>query len=452
MPTRLTKILLFFMFSAFLLMGCTETDPVIKDIRLQGKLIVLTLNTPTTYYLGANESPAGYEYDLTKALADSLNVEVEYKIADNIEKMLQAINEGQAHIAAAGLTRTEAREQKYVFGPDYKTVQQQVVCHRQSKLPKDINDLLNKTILVIAESSYQEALVEQQQNYPELKWEATSDLSTEQVLEKLVNKEVDCTVVDSNIFSLNHRYYPDLKEAFPFSEQQSLAWVLPPDSAAFKQYVTAWFAEIESNSLLNIINERYYGYVDMFDFYNNHIYLKRIKSRLPRYEAAFREVAEQYQIPWTLLAAQSYQESHWNAGARSHTGVRGLMMLTQTTAKAMGIKKRTDPRQSIKGGAKYLNHMLKRVPEDIVAEDRTWFALAAYNVGFGHLLDARKLARDLGKSPSTWHDLKEVLPLLSQKKYYKKLKYGYARGTEPVKYIDQIRYYQDVLVNALVSE
>jgi membrane-bound lytic murein transglycosylase F len=96
--------------------------------------------------------------------------------------------------------------------------------------------------------------------------------------------------------------------------------------------------------------------------------------------------------------------------------------------------------------------MLKRVPEDIVAEDRIWFALAAYNIGFGHLLDARKLARDLGKSPSTWHDLKEVLPLLSQKKYYKKLKYGYARGTEPVKYIDQIRYYQDVLVNALVSE
>jgi membrane-bound lytic murein transglycosylase F len=124
---------------------------------------------------------------------------VEYKIADNIEDMLHAINEGEAHIAAAGLTRTEAREQKYVFGPDYKTVQQQVVCHRRSKLPKDINDLLNRTILVIAESSYQEALQEQQQNYPELTWQATSDLSTEQVLEKLVNKEVDCTVVDSNI-------------------------------------------------------------------------------------------------------------------------------------------------------------------------------------------------------------------------------------------------------------
>lgn len=451
MTARLIKALLLFMLTSFLLISCSETEPIMKDIRRQGKLIVLTLNSPTTYYLGSGDVPTGFEYDLTKALADALGVEVEYKIADNIEDMLSAINNGDGHIAAAGLTRTDAREVNYLFGSDYKTIQQQVVCHRKSKTPKDINDLLTRSILIISESSYQEALLEQQASYPELQWQTTSELSTEQVLEKLVKREIDCTVVDSNIFSLNHRYYPSLKVAFPFSEKQSLAWVLPSESAAFKQYVADWFAKVENNAILNIINERYYGYVDMFDFYNNHVFLKRIKTRLPKYESAFREVSEQYQVPWTLLAAQSYQESHWNAGARSHTGVRGLMMLTQTTAKAMGIKKRTDPMQSIKGGAKYLSKMLKRVPEDVAAEDRIWFALAAYNVGFGHLLDARKLARDLGKSPSTWHDIKEVFPLLSHKKYYKKLKYGYARGSEPVKYIDRIRYYQDVLVNALVT-
>lgn len=449
MKTRRIRSRLFFVFLAILMVSCGETDPVMNDIRRQGKLIVLTLNSATTYYLGTGDVPTGYEYDLAKVLAESLKVDVEYKIADNIEQLMKAITEGKGHIVAAGLTRTDMREQQYLFGPDYKTVQQQVICHRQSKLPKDINDLLHRSILVIAESSYQEALVEQQLEYPDLTWEATSELSTEQILGKIVSKEVDCTVVDSNIFSLNRRYYPDLEEAFPFSEQQSLAWVLPPGAEAFKRYVTDWFVEIEENSTLNIINERYYGYVDMFDFYNNHIYLKRIKSRLPKYKSAFRAVAKQYQIPWALLAAQSYQESHWNAGARSHTGVRGLMMLTQGTAKAMGIKNRRDPKQSIKGGAKYLSQLLKRIPDDVAAEDRVWFALAAYNVGFGHVLDARKLARDLGKSPSTWHDLKEVLPLLSQKKYYIDLKYGYARGLEPVKYIDRIRYYQDVLVNAL---
>jgi len=452
MISRSINPLLLLLFSAFMLISCRERDPIINDIQRQGKLLVLTLNSPTTYYLGADDAPAGFEYDLTKALADSLNVEAEYKLFDNIEGLLSAINNNEGHIVAAGLTRTEEREATHLFGPSYKTVQQQVVCHRSSRLPKDVSDLLARSILIIADSSYQETLLELQNDYPELQWESTDELSAEQVLGKLENKEFDCTVIDSSVFSLNRRYYPGLVDAFPISEKQNLAWILPPDAEYFKQYVEEWFVQSEKNSLLSIISERYYGYADIFDFYNNHVFLKRIKTRLPKYEPDFRQVAEQYLIPWTLLAAQSYQESGWNAKARSPTGVRGLMMLTQSTAKAMGVKKRIDPRQSIKGGAKYLNKMRKRVPEDVAAEDRIWFALAAYNVGFAHLLDARKLARELGKNPGTWHDMRDVLPLLSQKKYYKKLKYGYARGSEPVKYIDRIRYYQDVLVNALVQD
>jgi len=445
------KKIAFFMLFALVLISCSESDPIINDIRCQGKLVVLTLNSPTTYYLGADDSLAGYEYDLSKALADSLNVEVEYKLFDNLEGLLKAIANEEGHIAAAGLTQTDERAELYLFGPNYKSVQQQVICHRKSRLPKDVNDLLMRSILIIADSSYQETLLELQKEHPELKWESTNELSAEQVLQKVEDKEVDCTVIDSNVFTLNRRYYPQLINAFPISEEQNLAWVLPPNAGYFKEYVDDWFVQTEKNSLLSIINERYYGYADIFDFYNNHVFLKRIKTRLPKYESDFRQVAEQYQIPWTLLAAQSYQESGWNAKARSHTGVRGLMMLTQRTAKAMGIKRRIDPLQSIQGGAKYLNKMLKRVPEDVASEDRIWFALTAYNIGFAHLLDARKLARDLGKNPGTWHDMRDVLPLLSQKKYYKKLKYGYARGSEPVKYIDRIRYYQDVLVNSLVQ-
>jgi len=443
------KNLLLLIATAVLLSACGESDPVMKDIRKQGKLIVLTRNAATTYYLDASDEPAGFEYDLSKALADSLNVEVEYKLYDNIEEIMTAINKGEGHIVAAGLTQTDSRALNQTFGPGYKTVQQQVVCHRKINMPKEVSDLLGRSILIIAESSYQESLLELKESYPELAWQVTSDLSTEQVLDKVEKKAVDCTVIDSNIMSLNRRYYPNLMVAFPISEEQELAWMLPTDVGYFKQYVEDWFAQIEQNSTLNIINERYYGYADIFDYYNNHVYLKRITSRLPKYKAAFKTVAKQYQLPWTLLAAQSYQESGWNAAARSPTGVRGLMMLTQNTAKAMGITKRIDPMQSIKGGAKYLDKMLKKIPEDVAAADRIWFALAAYNVGFAHLLDARALARQLGKSPSTWHDMKEMLPLLSQKKYYKNLKYGYARGAEPVKYIDRIRYYQDVLVNTL---
>ncbi len=449
MKLRIIKKLLLFIAAVALLSGCGKSDPVIKDIRKQGKLIVLTRNAPTTYYLDAKGQPAGFEYELSKALADSLNVEVEYKLYENIEEIMAAINQGEGHIVAAGLTQTESRKLSQKFGPGYKTVQQQVVCHRKIEMPRDVSDLLKRSILIIAESSYEESLLAQKEHYPKLKWQVTSDLSTEQVLERVENKEVDCTVIDSNIMSLNRRYYPNLMIAFPISEKQELAWLLPGDVGYFKHYIEDWFAQIEENSTLNIINERYYGFADIFDYYDNHVYLKRITQRLPQYETAFKQVAEQYGLSWTLLAAQAYQESGWNAEARSPTGVRGLMMLTKNTAKAMGVTKRIDPMQSIKGGAKYLDKMLKKIPEDVATVDRIWFALAAYNVGFAHLRDARKLATQLGKDPSTWHDLKEVLPLLSQKQHYKKLKYGYARGAEPVKYIDRVRYYQDVLVNTL---
>ncbi|WP_294967121.1 transglycosylase SLT domain-containing protein, partial [Sulfurimonas sp.] len=150
-------------------------------------------------------------------------------------------------------------------------------------------------------------------------------------------------------------------------------------------------------------------------------------------------------IPWLLLAAQSYQESHWNPKAKSYTGVRGMMMLTQATAKQVGVKNRLNAKESIEGGAKYLSRIEKRLPPEIKGKNRWAFTLAAYNVGMGHIHDAQILARKLNKDPYLWTDMKKVLPLLSQKKYYKSLKNGYARGNEPVKYVESILYYLDII-------
>lgn len=433
----------------FGLFGCGEKDPVLEDIRQQERLVVLTRNAPTIYYLGPDDAPAGFEYDLSKALADSLGVKAEYKLYDTIEEILRAIQNGEGHIAAAGLTRTELRSENYVFGPPYKTIQQQVVCHRRARLPENIEELKKHSLLIIAESSYQETLNELQRQHPALNWETTNDLSTEQVLEKVAEQQVDCTVADSNIVSLNRRYYPELVVAFALSEPQELAWLLPNDSGQFKQYVADWFEQIEDNSMLDVINERYYGYADIFDYYDNHVYQRRIEKRLPKYRGYFQQIADYYQLPWTLLVAQAYQESGWNPDARSPTGVRGMMMLTKNTAQAMGVEDRADPLQSIRGGARYLDRMLRKMPEQIDGADKIWFALAAYNIGYAHLQDARQLAEKLGKNPNVWNDMKDVLPLLSQKAHYKHLKHGYARGTEPVRYIDRIRYYRDVLVNTL---
>ncbi len=157
-------------------------------------------------------------------------------------------------------------------------------------------------------------------------------------------------------------------------------------------------------------------------------------------------------LDWTLLAALSYQESHWNPRAKSPTGVRGIMMLTLPTAKEVGVKSRLDAAQSIKGGAKYYARIYERLPEEIVEPDRTWVALAAYNVGIGHIHDAQTLAKRQDKDPNSWSVLAEMLPLLSQKRYYRTVKHGYARGSEPVFYVNRVRNYRDLLLRSMADE
>ena len=174
-------------------------------------------------------------------------------------------------------------------------------------------------------------------------------------------------------------------------------------------------------------------------------FLRHVKTRLPRYQEQFRLAGERHGIPWPLLAAQAYQESRWNRNAMSPTGVRGIMMLTRATASDLGVKNRLDPHKSIAGGAQYLSRLYRQVPSHVAEPDRTFFALAAYNVGMGHIKDARLLATRMKKDQHRWNDLKTVLPLLAKKQYYQTLPHRYARGWEPVQYVKRIRAYRKIL-------
>jgi membrane-bound lytic murein transglycosylase MltF len=176
--------------------------------------------------------------------------------------------------------------------------------------------------------------------------------------------------------------------------------------------------------------------------YDRKMFYKHLRTRFPDYQEHFQNAAEKYNLPWKLLASQAYQESHWNRRAKSPTGVRGIMMLTRRTAASLGIRNRLDPEKSIYGGARFLARMQQRIPASVQMPDRRFFALAAYNVGLGHMEDARGLAIRIKKNPDRWQDMTEVLPLLSNKKYYRTLRYGQARGFEPVIYVRRIRAYQ----------
>ena len=425
----------------------------LEEIQSSGKLVVLTRNAPTTLYTDREEKQSGPEFDLVESFAASLGLEVEYKIKTSVQEIIDAVENAEGDMAAAGLTITAQRQQKFLFGPGYQDVTQQVVCRRDNVQPEAIQDLVGLNIVVIAGSSYVERLQFLRQQHPELSWKETATEDTEQLLRAVWNREIDCTVADSNIVDINRRYFPELIAPINLNESESLGWMMAGERSDLQAAINAWLESFQKDGELSVLQERYYGFVEVFDYVDTRKFIARIKSRYPKYKKFFTEAAAKYELSELLLAAQAYQESHWRANARSPTGVRGIMMLTLNTARALGVTSRLDPRQSIFGGARYMSKLLNnRFAEEVAEPDRTWLALAAYNVGRGHLHDAQRLAREQDLNPHLWNDVKQMLPLLSDKSYYRNLKYGYARGNEPVRYVQRIRDYQLILENELSKD
>lgn len=405
----------------------------------------MTRNSPTTYYEGA-DGPAGLEYDLAKMFADQLGVKLTLVIPDTLAELLHGIENEQGQLAAAGLTITNAREEILSFGPSYQEITEQLVYNINLDKPKTLGDIKSGSLEVVAESSHQDTLIIAQTEYPNLDWKSNEELESEELLQLVADEVINYTIADSNEVVLNQRFLINLRSAFDISEPKKLAWAFPKnDDTSLYDAATLFFERIKKNGELTRLIERAYGHTENFDYVGTIYFKRHIESRLPKYKKMFLQAAQTNGIDWQLLAAIGYQESHWNPKAISPTGVRGIMMLTQATAAQMGVKNRLKPESSIDGGARYFASRLKRIKKTIEDPDRTWMALASYNVGAGHLEDARIITEQQGNDPNKWVDVKQALPLLAKRKWYKKTKHGYARGWEPVRYVENIRSYYDIL-------
>lgn len=409
----------------------------------EGILKVGTNYGLTTYYNGAT-GPEGFEYELAAGFADYLGVSLDVRPFYTLSEMFPQLDNGHLHIVASGISVTPERKQKYRFGPAYQDVSQKLVFKQGKVRPRSTEDLTGN-LTVVAGSSHTETLRSFKQFHPQLTWQETEEKDAEELLELVLQDELDYTIADSNILAVMRRRYPELSIGFTINKEQGIAWALNKEQddsllAALIEY----FGIIQADGRLAALEDKYFGHVKQFNYVDTREFIKSAQTVLPK----FRPWFENYSVnmDWRLLAAMSYQESHWDPKARSPTGVRGMMMLTLATARDLGIKSRLDAEQSIKGGAIYIANLLSRIPARIPFPDRLWFALASYNVGLGHLEDARKLTQRQGGNPDLWVDVKKRLPLLRQKKYYKTTRYGYARGNEAVTYVDNIRRYYDTLV------
>ena len=440
-------LLILILLSLPILFSCVKKSGL-EEIKESGKITVITRNNAHCYYT-YRDKPMGFEYDLAKAFSDYLGVSLNV-VTSHWEELFDVLNRGGGDFIAASLTNTPSREKLIDFSDECLAIQQQAVIHTSNYNTRKIEDLKGKTIHVRRGTSYEERLNELKNEGLDITIQLHEDTPTEELIRMVAEKEIEVTIADSNVAFLNRRYYPDVKIAFPIEEQQSIAWGVNEGGAGLQRAINEFFKKIKDDGTFAKIYKKYYSNVEIFDYVDLKKYHRRLKTRLPKYKETIKRVAEKHGFDWRLIAATIYQESHFNPRAKSFTGVRGMMQLTLDTAKDMGIENRLDPEQSITGGVKYLKRLYERY-DDVEDPDRVLITLASYNVGHGHIVDAQKIAKEKNLDPNSWNSLQEVLPLLRYRKYYKKTKNGYCRGTEPVRYVNRIMNYYEILKREAIS-
>jgi membrane-bound lytic murein transglycosylase F len=412
----------------------------LQQVQLSCTLRMLTVAGPTTYYEDGR-GKNGLEYLLASAFAESLGVELVVQSKPNLHALLLSVGGPEGNFAAANITVNASRNQSLQFTDPYMEVTQHLVYRRGSVRPRSLGDI-DGDLMVLKSSSHSEQLKLWQKQYPDLQWREDDGSEMSELMRMVHEREIDYTVMDSLGYLVSRHIYPQVRRAIDISDPQPVAWAFPRHGdgtllAAANRFLHDYSASGELDKLKNDLLEQ----AENFSVAGSQRFGELVDKRLPNYEPLFKKAADQFGFDWHLLAAVAYQESHWNPKARSPTGVRGLMMLTLATAREMKISNRLDPQQSLTGGAAYLAKLRSRLPDRINEPDRTLLALAAYNVGFGHMEDARILTQRNGQDPDQWEHVRQHLPKLSNKQYYPSLKYGYARGNEPIIYVDNIRYY-----------
>lgn len=431
---------------ATLLHGCTPSGPprLSGDYRTVGELLVATRPDAISYRTEANGETTGFEHDLLQALGNRLGVPVRFIVYPDARKALDAVLQGETHLAAAGLGRNERLPLRWSSA--LREVEYVVAARDDAPALDEENDLAGHAVGVRRGSLAAEALEDIRRRVPGVKVRHPVRSDDQQLLEMVAKGELELAATDRLHFALAARFFPNLALARKLPIKSSIAWALPAQgSEGLAEEIESFLADARSNGLLARMGDRYFGHIRRLEQEDVSAFLSRIRERLPAFRRHFHDAQAVTGIDWRMLAALAYQESQWDPLATSRTGVRGMMMLTEDTADRMGVDDRLDPRASIIGGARYFALLREQLPDEVAEPDRSWMALAAYNLGMGHFNGARQVARGLGKDASAWLDIKEVLPLLSKPAYASRLKSGPARGGEAVITAENVRSYFEIL-------
>ena len=411
-------------------------------------LVVFLRQGAVTWFSGTDDQGTGLDYDLARMFAHQQGLPLKVVATDNpVQRLAQAAS--SAMIGAGGIYRpaphASTNDDALIYSVAYYAIEPVLIYNVDGYKPGTWKDLAGETVGMLEGSGIETALAKVRKEHPEVRWQSLALPSTEAMISQVSDGTLGYAIVASSEANATRSVYLSFDTAFMIGGKHELAWAFPKSQTRLRDQVDSFFNRCRRDGTLARLIERYYsrGQVTRLDA---GVFQDRVKSLLPQFRQNFERAQDETGVEWRLLAAISYQESQWDAQATSETGVRGLMQLTEETARHLGAVDRLDPQESVSAAARYVGYLKDKLPERIQEPDRTWLALAAYNIGVAHLEDARILAQKQKLNPDAWSSVKKTLPLLALPEYYEDAKFGYARGGMPVAFVDRVRAYYDILL------
>jgi membrane-bound lytic murein transglycosylase F len=415
----------------------------LERILTSGILTAIIPNNAYCYHVRREEA-VGLEYELVRAFADSLGVDLRVTSANSWPEMLERLDRGEGDLVAAGMPPLPGSPVPVLFSRGHLITRQQLVVRRGSPKIRGVSDLAGKTVHVARNSPYRNTLERLQRKGVDVRVVFLDGVTTEMLIRMVADGEIEATVAYDHIIRINRRYYPRAVAAGPIKDEERLSWAVPPHAIRLLARIDQFFKKIIDSGRLSQIYHRHYAPAERFEYEDARLFERRLTHRLPKFRQLFETTAETHGFDWRLIAAQVYQESHFDPQARSAADAAGLMQLTPGIVEDYEISDPVDPAQNVEAGVAYLKYLYD-IFDQVVGSDRLRIALAAYNIGLGHVYDAREIARQKGLDPDRWDSLAEVLPLLALPGYYRGARHGYCRGSEPVLYVERVMFYYGIL-------
>ena len=411
----------------------------LAGIKKRKTLRMITRNTPTNYFLWRGEL-MGFEYDLVKAFADRQKLKLEVVVAPPEADMIQWLKEGRGDLIAAAMTILPEREQQGItFTRYYNKIGEQLVTNKSRPPLTSLNDLNGRTLVLRPDTAYwHSAKIWLDQGHSFTLQAAAEDMNTDEILAEVAQGNIDATLADSHLVAIEKSFHETLAPGFIQEPLRKHGWAVRAKDTELLKALNGFLTKEYKGLFFNVTYQKYFKNQKRIDKYQG----QRLGSKdaLSPYDEIIKQLTTVLHLDWRLVIAQMYQESRFNPKARSFAGAQGLLQVMPRTAKEMGFPTPLSVQEGIEAGVKYLGWVRDRFEETLPLQERLWFTLAAYNAGYGHVYDARRLAVKKGWDADIWFgNVENAMLLLSKREYFRKARFGYVRGREPVNYVREIR-------------